>query len=143
MPSVEAFRSVASTSSVFQAALSVWHLHDWVWHERNPGRDSRGSAFNVYRSELLAACPELGWLRDVADAGKRRGSGRLPEVQGAQPQMRGGSGLMLVGVGGGATCVFFLVLNDGSKQNVDAVLRAAIEFWCTDLKAKNLPSPLA
>jgi len=61
VPSVRAFRSEPSPRSVFQAAHSVWHLHDWVWHDQNPGQDSHGSAFSSYRRKLFDACPELGW----------------------------------------------------------------------------------
>jgi len=50
--------------------------------------------------------------------------------------------LLLLGVGSGGVLKYFLVLNDGSKQDVDAVPRAATRFWLTDLKA-NLPSPFA
>ena len=114
----------------------MWHLHDWVWHDRNPGQDSRGTAFNSFRNGLLVACPELGWLRDVADAGKHRGLGRLPDVKGAQPQRVASLPLLLNSV-----LKFYLVLNDGSKQDVDRVLRTAIDFWRTELKAENLPSP--
>jgi hypothetical protein len=141
VPSAQAFQTDPSPRTLFYAATSVWHLHDWVWHERNPGMDSRGSVFDTYRSELLDACPELGWLRDIADAAKHRGLGRLPEVKGAEPQM--------VGVYNAALLIptsvlkLFLVLNDGSKQAVDAVLRTAIEFWRQDLKAMDLPSPYA
>jgi hypothetical protein len=143
VPDVKEFRATPSPSTVFHAAHSAWHLHDWVWHDRNPGQDSHGLAFNSYRSKLLTACPELGWLRDIADAGKHRGLGRLPEVKGAEPHWVGGGTLLLLGVGNGGVLKFFLVLNDGSKQDFDAVLRTAIEFWRTDLKTKNLPSPFA
>src|SRR5712671_4945607 len=131
-PTVQAFRTEPSPRSGFHAAHSVWHLHDWVWHERNPGQDSRGQAFDSYRSTLLTACPELGWLRDIADAGKHRGLGRLPEVKGAQPQMIGS--LLPLGIPAGGVLKFFLVLNDGSTQDVDQILRVAIEFWQTDLR---------
>jgi hypothetical protein len=140
VPSVQAFQSAPSPSSVFNAAGSVWHLHDWVWHDRNPGQNSRGPTFNSYRSKLLTDCPELGWLRDIADAGKHRGLGRLPEVQGAEPHRVGDASYLVLGFPGGIL-KFFLVLNDESKQDVDAVLRTAIEFWRIELKVKDLPSP--
>lgn len=141
VPSIEAFRKAPSAPTVFQASQAVWHLHDWVWHDRNPGQDSHGSAFTTYRNALITACPELGWLRDIADAGKHRGLGRLPEVKGAEPHMVGGGTFLLLGVGNGGVLRFFLVLNDNSKQEVEAVLRAATEFWCAELKANSLPSP--
>lgn len=143
VPNAKQFRSEPSSRSLFNVATSVWHLHDWVWHERNTGQDSHGTAFNSYRANLLLTCPELGWLRDIADAGKHRGLGRLPEVKGAEPMIAGGGNMLLLGVGGGRVLKFFLVFNDGSKQPVDEVLRTAIEFWRGDLTAMNLATPYA
>jgi hypothetical protein len=37
VPTVRAFRAAPSPSSAFHVALSLWHLLDWVWHDRNPG----------------------------------------------------------------------------------------------------------
>jgi hypothetical protein len=137
VPTVRAFRTAPSAATAFSAAQSVWHLNDWVWHERNPGEDSRSPAFDAYRRKLLADCPELEWLRDIADAGKHRGLGRLPRVHGAEPEE---FNLLLLGIPASGIN-YYLVLNDGSKQIMDAVLGAAIEFWRVELKAKNLPSP--
>jgi hypothetical protein len=96
VPNVRAYQTEPSPPSLFNAAQSVWHLHDWIWHDRNPGKDSSGPGFRAYRSDLLSACPELGWLRDIADAGKHRGLGRLPEVREAHPQTVGAPvGLLL------------------------------------------------
>jgi hypothetical protein len=92
---------------------------------------------------LLTDCPELGWLRDITDAGKHRGLGRLPEVKGAEPHNVGGRNIIQLGIVYAGTLKFFLVLNDESNPDMDVVLRAAVELWRTDLKAKNLPSPFA
>jgi hypothetical protein len=46
-----------------------------------------------------------------------------------------------MGAGGGGRLTYFLVLNDGSKQDVATVLRAAVEFWLANLSARRLPSP--
>ena len=77
---------------------------------------------------------------NVADASKHHGIGRVPAVEGASPQ--------IVGTPIGLTIVltrevvrFFLALNDGSKHDVDQVLRTAVAYWRTDLSAKNLSSP--
>jgi hypothetical protein len=143
VPSAQTLQTDPSPRALFHAATSVWHLHDWVWHDRNAGMDSRGSVFDTYRMNLLEACPELGWLRDIADAGKHRGLGRLPEVKGAEPQRVGGASFLLLGIPTGEILKFFLVFNDGSKEPIDQVLQNAIEFWRQELKAKNLPSPYA
>jgi hypothetical protein len=58
-------------------------------------------------------------------------------VHGAEPEE---FNLLLLGIPASGIN-YYLVLNDGSKQIMDAVLGAAIEFWRVELKAKNLPSP--
>ncbi|MCC8936880.1 hypothetical protein H8A99_10375 [Bradyrhizobium sp. Arg68] len=139
VPSAKAFYSEPSPRSLFHVAGSLWHLHDWVWHDRNPGQNSRGPIFDTFRNNLLQQCPELGWLRDLTDASKHRGLGRLPEVQGAEPQWI--LSALSVHLGSlGHELKFFIVLNDGSRQYADEVVHKAIEFWRADLSAKNLPA---
>jgi hypothetical protein len=132
VPSVQEFNAKPSARSAFRAAHSVWHLHDWVWHELNPDQDSRDPKFYAYRNNLIAACPELAWLHDIADAGKHRGLGRSPvKVKGAAPSLMPGRFLPM----------FTLTLNDGSEQDVGATLKKAVEYWQTKLATRNLPSP--
>jgi hypothetical protein len=140
LPDVQEFRAKSSVRALFSAALGVWHFHDWVWHDANPGQDSRGQTFDAYRSHLLASCPELGWLRDLADAGKHRGLGRLPEVKEAAPKNVLSALYAATGVPF-TQLAFFVVLNDGSVLRFDDVLRTAVDYWRVELEAKNLPSP--
>jgi hypothetical protein len=142
VPSVREFNANPSARSAFQASHSLWHLHDWVWHDRNPDQDSSGAEFTAYRDDLIAACPELAWLRDIADAGKHRGLGRSSlEIKGAAPGLMPGHSMMMTGVGGGIRPIFTLTLNDESKQDVGATLKKAVEYWLTELAARNLASP--
>jgi hypothetical protein len=46
-PSVKEFYAAPSSRSAFQAALAVWHLHDWVWYERYPGQSASGAAYDA------------------------------------------------------------------------------------------------
>ena len=140
VPNAKQFQSEPSPRSLFNVASSVWHLSDWVWHDRNPGQDSRGTAWIAFGNQILAACPQLRWLGDIADEGKHRGLGRLPEVRVAEPQLV----LNILVLAAGAPShdqKYFLVLNDGSKVAFDDILREAIEFWLTELEGKALPSP--
>ena len=139
VPNVKTFQSQPSSPSLFNASLALWQLHDWVWHERNPGENSRGPKFDDYRKKLLVNCPQLGWLRDVADAGKHRGLGRLPEVKGAEPKKIGRfRGTLALTEN---TLTFYLVLNDGSHADADIAVRTAVAFWQQQFKDKNLPTP--
>jgi hypothetical protein len=139
VPNVKAFHTEHSRPSLFNASQSVWHMHDWVWHDRNPGENSRGPKFEAYRDKLLVDCPQLGWLRDIADAAKHRGMGRLPEVKGAAPKEEGRfRGLLALTEN---VRVFYLVLNDGSQEAADAVVRTAVAFWQEQLKERKLAAP--
>jgi hypothetical protein len=50
-------RSAASLGApprtLFNAATSVWHLHDWVWHDPGSRRDATSGFKLVERSVLL------------------------------------------------------------------------------------------
>jgi hypothetical protein len=143
-PDVAELLRSPSPRGVFQAALSVWHLHDWVWHDRNPGKNSRGTEFEIFRNGLIASCPQLAWLRDIADASKHRGLGRLPEVKAAEPRHVGGGFLYLTGrvlPPGKGALKFFLVLSGDRVEEMESVLRAAVEFWRSELPAHGLSDP--
>jgi len=153
VPAVKEFQNKPSPMSVFNAALSVWHLHEWVWHDRNPNQTTkRNPAFNDHKNKLLMSCPELGWLQDITDAGKHRGLGRSPEVKSAHPhQPTGRRAIYQNGLSGGGPAMsfirgprkFLVVLKDGSKHDMADVLRTATDFWCNELKPKKLLSPFA
>src|SRR5262249_16501487 len=140
-PAVRECRGMASTRSAFQAAQAVWHLHDWVWHQRNRGQDTRGNpAFDTWRNGLLAACPELGWLRDITDASKHPGLGRGGVgIASAERQLlsRGSDGSGSVQM---PLPVYNVKLADDTWKDVNALLQTAIDYWCREL---NYPSPFA
>ena len=49
VPSVQKFQTEPSTPALVHAATDMWHLHDWVWHDQNPGQDSHGSGGNDWQ----------------------------------------------------------------------------------------------
>jgi len=121
--------------TAIQAAWPTWHVHEWVWHERNPGQDTRNNrAYERFRDGLITGCAGLGWLRDVSDASKHCGIGRTPRVDQVS-----GTGLHTTGE---ITDVFGmrpdtqadpLVLHvDGVPHAFDSVLRTAIVYWRTN-----------
>jgi hypothetical protein len=129
-----------SPRTTIGAALSNWHLHDWVWHDVAATSMVKGRSQSEFQREITARCPQLGWLRDVADAGKHRGLNRQTlSVAGAEPRrVAGGGGLIFLWNG---PFQYFLVLNDGSLQEVGGVMKAAAEFWRGELPQLDLPSP--
>jgi hypothetical protein len=52
-------------------------VHEWIWHEQHPGEDTRhNDKYQKFQSEIVGHCPELAWVRDVADASKHCGLAR-------------------------------------------------------------------
>jgi hypothetical protein len=60
VPNVRTFQTQPSSPSLFNVSHSVWHLHDWVWHDRNPGENSRGPKFDAYRDPAARRMPAVG-----------------------------------------------------------------------------------
>ena len=140
VPSVRTFVQGPSARAAFDASLALWHLHDWVWHERHPGEDNRGARFDAYRRSLLTSCPQLGWLRDVSNAGKHLGLGH-GHIVAAEPHSVSEPGPTFMGVSVSGRVAYILVMNDGSHHDLGAVLQAAVEFWRTEIADRNLASP--
>jgi hypothetical protein len=61
-----------------EASIPAWHVIEWIWHEQHPGEDTQhNDKYQKFQSEIVGDCPELDWVRDVADASKHCGLGRL------------------------------------------------------------------
>jgi hypothetical protein len=65
-----------SRQHAVEAAWAIWHLHEWLWHDKHPGGRTSGADYMAFRDGLLNSCPELAWMRDITDAGKHRELGR-------------------------------------------------------------------
>jgi hypothetical protein len=117
-----------SPLTAIQAAWPTWHVHEWVWHEK---QKSLGSLL-AFRQLLLKDCPELGWVRDVTDAskhcglenphmnvGKAAGTGRT--VKGEISDVFGSRSITHSDP--------LLLTVDGRDSEFAAVLRTAIGYW--------------
>jgi hypothetical protein len=137
LPSYERFRENQKRYTAIEASWPAWHVHEWVWYDANPDvNPERNSAFASFREQLLNDCPELAWVRDIADAGKHRYLGRSAEVQRVHPTSKAlsigpGMGFLATGSGGilMASAGLEIELTDGTKHYVSAVLDTVIEFW--------------
>jgi hypothetical protein len=80
-PNYQEFGRNPSPISAVNASWPFWHLHEWYFWERHPtagDADRRKFVDQV----LMKDCPELGWLRDIAEAGKHfRLSRKNPPVR--------------------------------------------------------------
>ena len=90
LPAYERFQAEPTRGNAIMACFPAWHIQDWIWHQQHPGDDTHNNNdYQLFQQQLFANCPELQWIRDVADAGKHRGLGRqtveVREVKGAWP----------------------------------------------------------
>jgi hypothetical protein len=128
-----------SQRSVVNAVVATWHVLDWAWHESNYGRDTRGdAAYVAYKKKLLGACPQLGWISDLADTAKHCGLGRTTQSDGLVPLSHGEDRL-----------TFFVMEpfdeqgNLGHLSPIQDVLAIVTNFWLSEFRDRNLPSPFA
>jgi hypothetical protein len=74
------FGSAREFANAIGASVHAWHVHEWIWHDQHPGENTKGNPnYKKFQKDLInnKNYPELAWIRDVADAGKHRGLGRV------------------------------------------------------------------
>lgn len=136
MPAYGRFTATPNRQTAIDASTHAWHVNEWVWHDNNPGVDTQGNqTFVVIRDGLITACPELAWVRDIAEAGKHRGLGRPGKVQGVSigtTQLVGADDSFLVDSEGrylAGAGDLEIELTDGTRHQAATVLATVIAFW--------------
>ena len=138
IPAHDAFRSEPNRQNAIRVSIHAWHLHDWIWHDQHPGEETRGNKdYADFQNRILAECPQLAWIRDVADTGKHRGLGRPDlKVRSAKPRIIegfGGFGGAPIGahpIGGGPSVKSLtIILDDGASHEFGDILAQVITYW--------------
>jgi len=134
----EKFQAQSNRANAICASFHAWHVHEWIWHEHHPGEDTRQNIdYKSFQTSCVNDCPELAWIRDVADAGKHRGLGRPAEVRrvASEIQLVGYAhgtrphGVDPHGVGGIVTNPLSITLTDGSAHDFAEVLSRVMDYW--------------
>lgn len=114
------FETQPTRAHAMACAIYFTQFLDWVFHEKNPGEDTRHTvAYATFKQKHLAACPELGWLADLSDAVKQRGLGRRDV---ALKQLQDGEGHI-------SESPIELELIDGTRHRFAAVVASAVDYW--------------
>jgi hypothetical protein len=137
LPAYDRFRADNSRQAAMNTAILAWHLVDWLWHDRHPGVDTRGPRFSAFRGGLIAICPELALVRDIADASRHRGLGRVPQVATMKSEpnwvVAGGQPVTFAGQPVHAGYSLELTVTPGGPQDVAVLLSKVISFWTTEI----------
>jgi hypothetical protein len=136
-PAYERFKTAPNRRHAIEASLPAWHILDWIWHEEHHGQDTSGDAFNEFRKNILDACPQLGWIRDVAEAGKHRGLGRQrPAIQVQKVSSRrrfsgaiSGAPIGALSISGNGLGRLMIVLDGDVTHDFSDVLSCVVGYW--------------
>ena len=136
-PAFARFAATPTKQHAIESALSAWHVVDWLWHDGQAERDKAG-----FQQRLIAACPELAWVRDVAEGGKHRGLHRTNVdvksvergVENVMWKNDAGEDITWVSASGQpmqwtTLGPLAIVLNDGTTRPLSDVLRVVIDYW--------------
>ncbi len=120
------------------AAIYLSHFLDWVFHEKHPREDTIGNpVYIAFRQRHHRACPELGWLADLADVAKHRGLGRrqvmLKKLEdSAQQKESSAEEEEASSRSPAAEHPLVLELANGTHHRFDRVVANAIAYWRTN-----------
>jgi hypothetical protein len=127
LPDYDQFRKSHTARDAVHAALTAWHLHDWVLREQPSACSTNKSDF---QKKLIAACPELGWVRDYAETAKHRCLSRqglaVNKVE-RDALVERDFGLFKIS----GTSAVTMFLDDGSARSFADVLSHVIDYWRT------------
>jgi len=136
LPSVQAFRTGATTLTSLMAAWSLWHMNEWLWYDTHPGETARVSqAYKDFTAGHTSACPDLLLLRDVAEASKHRALSRKGiAVDKVTPTLgrhgRGGYNVVdAVPVIGSGIPQHLLYCKDGTAFWIADVIERSAAYW--------------
>jgi hypothetical protein len=124
-----------SPISALNAAWPFWHLHEWYFWEQNPSA-SNDDLRRYVEHVLLQDCPELAWLRDIAEAGKHFKLNRTnPPIKvrsiSTREEFSGAIGCAPIGavpIGAGSGPELFVDVG-GTTHKLQHAMGAAFRYW--------------
>ena len=138
LPDHDQFKQSHTARDAVHAALSAWHLQDWVFLEQQPSSTNKSDK-RAFQKKLIAACPELGWIRDYAETAKHRGLYRQgtavskvepdSQVESVHPISIGELGSASLVIRGTSPVTMFL--DNGTSHQFSDVLSRVIDYWRT------------
>jgi hypothetical protein len=132
LPDYDQFTKSQTARDAVHVALSTWHLHDWAFCEQPSSTKKEKVDF---QNKLICACPELGWIREYAEAAKHRGIYRSGEVNKVEPDSQvesihplflGEFGSISLAIRG--TSPVTMVLDNGISHQFSDVLSRVIDY---------------
>lgn len=125
------FLATKTRDNALEVMKAILDLTDWDFRDTYPGVDTRSPEHTAFVEVLIAACPELEWIRDGAEATKHGGQLSRASVKvraivgtGSQGMLYGEFGPM-----GPPPCTLAFELVDGTQHSVPDALQKVMKFW--------------
>lgn len=143
LPPYEKFMATPNRQNAMIASIQAWHLHDWLWHDKYPGIDTRAKPrdYANFKDDLFNGCGDLRLVEEIANASKHRGLSARPKQPIKSKRLIsthtysgavGGAPVGMMPVGGGSMTVPvrpMIVLTDGKSRFVDEILANVMAYW--------------
>jgi hypothetical protein len=146
-PNHVAFGRQPSSVAALNAVWAYWHLHEWHFWDHHPftlNRDEHNRLLEESRRHRLSECPELEWLRDMAEAWKHRRLHRpRVRIRSVSTHAMGGPlGTPPVATTQiGATMTRIVVDAEGATRDLEVVLEAVSLYWLGTLLPYHVALP--
>lgn len=108
-----------------KACSDAWHLADWVFEEKREVNNLLTK--QNFRENLFLNCPEMRILHDISNCIKHKVLSR-PKAQIKETKKHGGSFSSSFSKDFDVSRLE-VYLDDGSKIDVDSLLKISIEYW--------------
>jgi hypothetical protein len=131
-PNYHNFVTAPSIATAVNASMALWHMRDWRFRERQP--DGSHPELTRYTNCALEKCPELGWLRDIAESGKHlvlhRSSASVKTRAMSAQQHGTGLGMGPISSAPIGSFVTELVIDvGGTTHNLHGVMLPVLTYW--------------
>lgn len=146
LPAYKRYQEARDSPTALDVSIHLWHLREWVWHDPNCGQQRKqGINAEAFYANLRNDCLALGWLRDIANAGKHRVLNKPTKVQRAfqAPNIVtfGGDPLTFNGEPVSFGNTLEIELDDGTRQSVCDAIFSVVKFWIDEFGFDPPPIP--
>jgi hypothetical protein len=133
LPDYDQFAGSPTARDAVHAAVTAWHLHDWVWREQ-PNYANNRDLLRRFQNKLIANCPQIRLLWVSTEKAKHRDLYRPVEVgnvgvRKVEPDSKVERDFGLFVIRG--TSPVTIILDDGTSYQFADVLSGVIHFWRT------------
>ena len=139
LPNIVMFEASPTIQFAMNAVQSLWNLHEWYWYDTHPNQNPRHkgnqATYKAFQDQLIQERPEIGHIRDLAEAAKHCGLGRRkpPLAVKSVGNRAGRGGVGGYGIPAGGYSIGALAYGSSSPQPVVTFDDGSSPCWLGDI----------